>query len=144
MEEAVLDEPEEIQVDHVPLNTHTNILTNNAYTIELLTKNHATISMHTDQCERVKESGLIYDGTILSAVNFAAQAAVNEEKAFLIGLHLDLLNPVKDDGKIHFEADAKVTSSGKKLVSVVGKINDITFLEGNIMLLLLDEKSLIK
>jgi len=144
MEEAVLEEQEEVQLNRVTLNTHTNILKNNAYTIEMLTKNHATIMIHTDQCERVKESGLIYDGILLSAANFAAQAAVNEEKAFLIGLHLDLLNPVKDDGEIRFEADAKITSSGKKIVSVLGKINDIIFLQGDFMLLLLDEKSLIK
>jgi acyl-coenzyme A thioesterase PaaI-like protein len=143
MEEAVLEQ-EENQQEHITLKTHTNILKNNAYTIQTLIPNHATIMLHTDQCERVKESNLIYDGLLLSAATFAAQAAVNEEKAFLIGLHLDLLHPVKDDGEIRFEADAKITSSGKKLVSVEGKINDITFLQGDFMLLLLDEKSLIK
>ncbi len=144
MEEAVLEEQEEIQAERVPLKTHTNILKNHAYTIELLTKNHATIMIHTDQCERVKESGLLYDGVLLSAATFSAQAAVNEEKAFLIGLDLDLLHPVKDDGEVRFIADTHITSSGKKVVSVVGKINDIVFLQGNFMLLLLDEKSLIK
>jgi acyl-coenzyme A thioesterase PaaI-like protein len=144
MEEAVLEKEEAVQTERVALKTHTNILKNNAYTIEMLTKNHATIMIHTDQCERVKESGLIYDGVLLSAATFCAQAAVNEEKAFLIGLDLDLLHPVKDDGAIYFEADTNITSSGKKVVSVVGKINDIVFLQGVFMLLLLDEQSLIK
>jgi acyl-CoA thioesterase len=143
MEEAILEREEEI-VEIQNLNTHTNILKNNAYKILELSKNHATIALSSDNCERVKESGLIYDGGLLSAASFAATAAINEKNMFLIGVNMDFLNPIKEEEDIIFEADAQITSSGKKVVHVVGKIHDIVFMQGDFMLLKLDEKSLIK
>ena len=146
MEEAVLDEVEEQEVVEInKLNTHTNIKANNAYDILALSNNHATIMIQADTCEKVKESGLIYDGVIFSAAIFAAIAAVNEKNLFLIGVNLDFLNPLKgDEEEIHFEANARHTSSGKKVVDVVTKINNIVFMQGEFVLLKLDEKSLIK
>jgi len=141
MEEALLEE--EI-VETQKLNTHTNILTNNAYKILALSKNYASIMIHTDTCEKVKESGLIYDGVIFSAATFVATAAVNEKNMFLIGVNIDFLNPVKESVDIVFEATVHNTSSGKKVVAVSGKINDIEFMHGDFMLLKLDENSLIK
>ncbi len=144
MEEALLEEVEEEIVEIKKLNTHTNIQTNNAYNILALTDNHATIMIDATTCEKVKESGLIYDGVIFSAATFAATAAVNEKNMFLIGVNIDLLNPVKEEDNIIFEANVHHTSSGKKVVDVVAKVNDITFMQGEFILLKLDEKSLIK
>ena len=146
MEEAVLDEVEEQEVVEIKkLNTHTNIKANNTYNILALSDNHATIMIQADTCEKVKESGLIYDGAIFSAATFAATAAVNEKNMFLIGVNLDFLNPLKgDEEELYFYADAHHTSSGKKVVDVTAKINDITFMQGKFILLKLDEKSLIK
>ncbi len=145
MQEALLEEVEEEIVEIKKLNTHTNIQTNNAYNILALTDNHATIMIHAATCEKVKESGLIYDGVIFSAATFAAIAAVNEKNMFLIGVNIDFLNPLKDeDFDIIFEANVHQTSSGKKVVTVVAKVNDIAFMQGEFILLKLDEKSLIK
>ncbi len=140
MEEEVEEEIVEIK----KLNTHTNIQTNNAYNILALTDNHATIMIHASACERVKESGLIYDGVIFSAATFAATAAVNIKNMFLIGVNIDFLNPLKDEDEIIFEANVHHTSSGKKVVDVVAKINGLVFMQGEFILLKLDEKSLIK
>ena len=144
MEEALLEEVEEEIVEIQKLNTHTNIQTNNAYNILALTDNHATIMIHASTCEKVKESGLIYDGAIFSAANFAAVAAVNEKNMFLIGVNIYFLSPLKEEEDIIFEANVHHTSSGKKVVNVVAKINDIAFMQGEFILLKLDEKSLIK
>ncbi len=144
MEEAVLDKIEEEIVERKNLNTHTNILKNNAYNILSLSDNHASIMIASDKCEKVKESGFIYDGAIFSAATFTAMAAVNEEKIFLIGVNIDFLNPIKDSDDIIFVADVRVSSSGKKIVEVVAKTNDIAFMKGDFMLLKLDEESLIK
>ncbi len=143
-EEAVLEPEEEIIQERATLRTHTNIFKNQAYTVKEHTVNSVILSLETTQCEHVDESGNVYDGALLSAATFAAHAVVNDAKSFLIGLHLDLLEPIKDDGILLFHARSKATSSGKKLVHVTGKINDIEFLEGDFMLLKLDEKSLIK
>jgi len=143
MEEAVLERSDEL-LDTIELNTHSNILKNNAYKIISLTQNKATIMIESDRCERVEESGLIYDGVIFSAATFAATVAVNERNMFLIGVNIDILNPPAGDEDMVFEAVSNTTSSGKKIVQVKGKINDIIFLEGDFMLLKLDEKSLIK
>ncbi len=145
MEEAVLEEVEEEIVEIQKLNTHTNIKTNNGYKILALSDNHATIMIEANSCEKVKESSLIYDGAILSAATFSATAAINEKNMFLIGVHLDFFNPLKgDEEAITFQADARHTSSGKKVVDVVAKVNDIAFMQGEFILLKLDEKSLIK
>lgn len=144
MEDALLEEVEEEIVEIQKLNTHTNILTNNAYKILALSKNFASIMISADTCERVKESGLIYDGVIFSAATFAATAAVNEKNMFLIGVNIDFLNPVKESDDIIFEANVHNTSSGKKIVTVSAKIHGIEFMHGDFMLLKLDEKSLIK
>ena len=144
MEEAVLEHEEEEVVEIQKLNTHTNILKNNAYTILALSKNHATIKVAAQSCERVKESGQLYDGGILSAATFAATAAINEKNMFLIGVNVDFLNPIKEEEDIIFTADVHVTSSGKKMVQVEAKVHDIAFMRGDFMLLKLDEKSLIK
>lgn len=144
MEEAVLEEVEEKIIEIDKLNTHTNIKTNNAYNILALSENHATIMIHAATCERVKESGLIYNGVIFSAATFAATAAVNEKSMFLIGVNIDFLNPLKDEDEIIFEAHAKQSSSGKKVVNVIAKTNDLIFMQGEFILLKLDEKSLIK
>jgi len=144
MEEAVLEREEEKVAEIGKLNTHTNILKNNAYQLLALSKNHATIKISSNTCEKVKESGVLYDGGLFSAATFAASAAVNEKNSFLIGANIDFLNPVKEEADIIFTADADVTSSGKKIVHVEGKIHDIVFMRGEFMLLKLDEKSLIK
>lgn len=143
MEEAVLEREEEVQ-EIESLHTHTNIQKNNHYKILKLVPNHATILLEAAKCETVKESGMIYDGVLFSAAIFAAAAAVNEPNTFLIGISMDMLNPIKDSDDITFEATANSTSSGKKNVDVLGKINDIAFMQGSFILLKLDEKSLIK
>jgi len=144
MEETVLEREEEEILQTLNLNTHENVLKNNAFTIKLLHPNHAIIMIDSARCERVNDTPQIYDGVLFSAATFAATAAVNEEKMFLIGVHIDFLNPVKEEGEILFEAKANVTSSGKKVVDVRGSINGIEFMQGDFMLLKLDEKSLIK
>ena len=144
MEEAVVEE-ELNEIEEIEsLNTHNNILKNNGYKILSLRKNYASIMIEAKACERVLDDGAIYDGVLFSAATFAAIAAVNEKNVFLIGVHLDLLNPLKGEENIIFTAEVNATSSGKKVVKVTGRVNEIAFLEGDFMLLKLDEKSLIK
>ena len=145
MEEAVLEEVEDEIVEVKGLNTHNDIQTNNAYTIVSLTNNHATIKIQASTCEKVKESGLIYDGAIFAAANFAAIASVNEKNMFLISVNIDFFNPLKEENEdITFEANVRHTSSGKKAVNVVAKVNEIAFMQGEFILLKLDEQSLVK
>ena len=145
MQEAVLEEEHEAIVEVDKLNTHQSIMKNNAYKIIALQENYAKISLDISHCERVSENGLIYDGVVFSAATFVATAAINEKNMFLIGVDLDLLTPLKEEaGTIILEASSQQTSSGKKMVKVTGKINEVVFLEGSFSLLKLDEKSLIK
>lgn len=127
------------------LKTHKNIHSNHAYALMQLDKGFAKISFNSKKSETVDQEGVVYDGSIFSAANFCAMAAVNEEHTFLIGAKVDFLNPVEaKDQEVVFEAHAKSNISGKKNIDVTGKVNDITIFQGDFVAMKLDNKSLIK
>jgi acyl-coenzyme A thioesterase PaaI-like protein len=127
------------------LKTHKNIHTNHGYNILELSENYAKISIHTQKSETVGENNTVYDGTLFSAANFCAIAAVNQENLFLLGANVDFLNQVNgNDNDVIFEANAKSNASGKKNIDVKGTINDITIFQGVFTAIKLDSNSLIK
>ena len=127
------------------LRTHKNIHTNHSYNLIELSENYAKISIKAKNSESVDDKNTIYDGSIFSAANFCAMAAINDEDSFLISANIDFLNQItKDDEDIIFEAKARVNTSGKKQIEVSGKINDISVFYGDFVTIKLDAKSVIK
>ncbi len=127
------------------LNSHKNIHTNHSYKLIELAEGYAKTSINSQKSETVDKENVIYDGSIFSAANFCAMAAVNEEHTFLISANIDFLNQINtEDEEVIFEARAKSNISGKKQIEVQGKVNDITVFLGDFVAMKLDNKSLIK
>ncbi len=127
------------------LKTHKNIQSSHSYKILKLDEGYAKIKIDSKHSQKVDNQNLIYDGSIFSAANFCAMAAINEEETFLIGANVDFLNPVSgEDEEVIFEAKAISNISGKKNVQVVGTVNDITIFQGDFVAIKLDNQSLIK
>ncbi len=127
------------------LKTHKNIQSNHSYKILKLDEGYAKIKIHSHQSEKVDNQNIVYDGSIFSAANFCAMAAINEENTFLIGANVDFLNPVSgEDEEIIFEAKSASNISGKKNIQVRGKVNDIAIFQGDFVAMKLDNQSLIK
>ncbi len=127
------------------LKTHKNIQSNHSYKLLKLDEGYARVQIDSKQSEKVDNQNIVYDGSIFSAANFCAMAAINEGDTFLISANIDFLNPVSsEDKEVVFEAYASSNISGKKNVQVVGKVNDITIFQGDFVAIKLDNKSLIK
>jgi acyl-coenzyme A thioesterase PaaI-like protein len=127
------------------LKSHKNIHVNHSYTLLELSEGYAKTSINSQKSESVDGENTIYDGSIFSAANFCAMAAVNEPQTFLISANIDFLNQVsKDDEEVIFEAHASNNLSGKKQIDVQGKINDIVIFKGDFVALKLDNNSIIK
>jgi acyl-CoA thioesterase len=140
----VLEKQEKITLSS-ELKTHKNIQSNHSYKILTLDEGYARVKISSKHSEKVDNQNLVYDGSIFSAANFCAMAAINEKEIFLIGANVDFLNPVSgEDEEVIFEAKAISNISGKKNVQVVGKVNDITIFQGDFVAIKLDNQSLIK
>lgn len=127
------------------LNSHKNIHTNHSYKLIKLSEGYAKISINSQKSETVDKENIVYDGSIFSAANFCAMAAVNKEHTFLISANIDFLNQINaDDEEVIFEARSRSNISGKKQIEVQGKVNDITVFLGDFIAMKLDNKSLIK
>ncbi len=141
-----LEAPQEDDVSLAyELKTHKNIHSNHSYKLLQLEKGFAQISINAQKSEMVDQNGIVYDGSIFSAANFCAMAAVNEAKMFLISAKVDFLNPIEqEDQEVIFEARARSNISGKKNIDVIAKVNDIIVFQGDFVAMKLDNKSLIK
>jgi len=127
------------------LKTHKNIHAHHSYKLLKLSEDYAKISMNSKKSETVDQEDIIYDGSIFSAANFCAMAAVNEKHTFLLSANIDFLNQInRDDEDVIFEAHAASNISGKKQIEVTGKVNDITVFQGDFVAMKLDNQSLIK
>ncbi len=127
------------------LRTHKNIHANHSYKLLALDDGYAKISINSQKSESVDDSGMVYDGSIFSAANFCAMAAVNEKNIFLLSAKIDFLNPIKsNDLEVIFEATATTNISGKKNISVIAKVNDIVTFSGDFVSIKLNHQSLIK
>lgn len=104
-----------------------------------LKKNHATTKLYTTEEMAADSQGLIHTGFIISAANYAALAAINEENAITINSRINLFAPAKLGDVIDFEASAYFDESRKREVRVVGHIKDIKVFEGTFALVMLEE-----
>ncbi len=127
------------------LQTHKNIQANHSYKLLELNDGYAKISLNTKESESVDNQNYVYDGSLFSAANFCAMAAVNKEGAFLLSAKIDFLSPLKiEDSEAVFEAKATTNLSGKKSITVIGKVNDIVFFSGEFVSINLNHQSVIK
>ncbi len=82
--------------------------------------------------------GLIHNGFIFGAAEYAAVLAVNEENLVVISSKVKFLAPAKSGDLIEFRALAKFEDSRKREIKVIGEINEIKIFEGLFQAVLLE------
>lgn len=140
----VPDEHEHI-VDDLPadlreqLKTHPKLSENYAGTLLSISKNQATVTLKPTHDMTVDDFGLIHNGFIFGAAEYAAIAAINEENLVIIGSHTKFFAPVKLGDTIIFEAKGRYEEARKREVTVIGIINEVKVFEGVFQAVLLKQ-----
>ncbi len=125
------------------LNTHQKIKKSLVGNIILLEKGHSKTALKTNEELVVDTLGLIHNGFIASAAEFAAVAAINEENIVVISSKAKFLAPAKNGDLVEFDAIARFEDARKREVKVIGEINEIKIFEGIFQAVVL-EKHILK
>lgn len=105
-----------------------------------LSKNYAKSILLTEASMAVDEQGLVFDGFIFSAANYAAQAAINREFSVLIGSKCFFYAPLKVGDVLELEARAFFDETSKKRdVKIVGHVKEIKIFEATLQIVSTDE-----
>lgn len=123
---------------HENLKTHQKIKNIYVGTLSLLSKNQSKVVLQTTNEMAVDEFGLIHNGFIFGAAEYAAVAAVNEEFIVIIGCRSKFFAPAKAGDIITFEAKGRFEEARKREIKVLGLINDIKVFEGIFQAVLLE------
>lgn len=117
-----------------------DLSTNTVGTIIELSKNHAkSVFIPTNEMI-VDEQGLVYDGFVLSAANYVAQAAINRQFSVLISSQASCYSPLKLGEILEFEAQALYDeTSRKREVRVVGRVSDVKVFESQMQMVTTNE-----
>ncbi len=138
MEEALLDEIEEIsEIDE--LKSHENILHHYGYTLKELKEKTAQLNIESARLEKIKESGFIYSAELINGAVLSANICINDHQFSLINSHIDLLEPLKEEGEITFKAKIEIDGSIKKIVKCFASINEIKFLQAEFSFVKLED-----
>lgn len=123
---------------HDQLKSHQKI--KNAYVgnITAMAKNQASVILQTTNDMIVDEFGLVHNGFIFGAAEYAAIAAVNQENIVIIGCRSKFFAPAKVGDIITFEAKGRFEEARKREVKVTGIINEIKVFEGTFQAVLLE------
>ncbi|MCD8544116.1 MAG: PaaI family thioesterase [Sulfurospirillum cavolei] len=135
-DEAMLDE--NVTDFHEGLKTHQKI--KNAYvgSLSALSKNNAKVVFQTTYEMAVDDLGLVHNGFIFGAAEYAAVAAINEANLVVIGCRSKFFAPARVGDIISFEAKGRFEEARKREVKVVGIINEIKVFEGIFQAVLLE------
>lgn len=131
--------PEEENPFRNELNTSPNIKIALNGVVTQLRKNHAKTKLYTTDDMVTDLEGLIHSGFIISAANYAALAAINEQNCITINTRVSMYAPAKLGDIIEFEANAHFDESRKREVRVIGYIKDVKIFEGTFGLVILEE-----
>ena len=106
--------------------------------LDELTKDEATVRLSCTEDMVVDEKGLIHSGFIFSSANYAATAAVNSPYSVLAVSKVNFLAPLALNDTVIFIAKAMQTESRKRVVEVLGYLNDVKVFEGEFSIVVLD------
>ena len=98
--------------------------------ITRLEEGYAEVALNTraDMC--ADEKGLIHGGFVFTAADYAAMAAVNDPNVVLGSAEVRFMVPVVKGDTVVFRASAAQNSGKKRIVSVVGLVEDRKVFEG--------------
>jgi acyl-coenzyme A thioesterase PaaI-like protein len=139
LEETTEESIEDTSTDlHDQLKTHQKIKNIYVGSLSALAKNSAKVILQTTNEMTVDEFGLIHNGFIFGAAEYAAVAAINEENIVIIGCRSKFFAPAKIGDIITFEAKGRFEDARKREVKVLGIINEIKVFEGVFQAVLLE------
>jgi len=122
---------EEAVLEKIELKSHESIIHHYGYEIQELKDDFAKITIDTGRFQKVKESGYIFSGELISGALLCATVVVNDPQYSLIKNETDLLQPLKEEGEIEFKSKLEIDGSIKKVVKCSASINDIEFLQAH-------------
>jgi len=123
---------------HESLRTHQTIKNIYVGNLTALSKNSSNVILQTTRDMTVDELGLIHNGFIFGAAEYAAVCAINEENIVVIGCRSKFFAPARLGDIITFEAKGKFEDARKREIKVTGIINDIKIFEGIFQAVLLE------
>jgi len=121
------------------LKTHLEIDMSLSGKVVALESGYARVVLHTTNAMRVDRFGLVHGGFIFSAADFAAMSAVNDENVVLGSANVKFVAPVKVSQVVVLEAKVKETKGKKRVVDVVGKVEDKEVFKGEFVCFVLEK-----
>ena len=120
------------------LQTHQYINQNLCGNLVEINQNYAQVSLKTTGQMSVDEYNLVHGGFLFAAADFAAMAAINDPYVILSAAQTDFYAPVKVGDEVVFEAKSRYNDSRKRIVDIVGSVNEIKVFEGSFDAVVLD------
>ncbi len=112
------------------INTHQKIKKSLCGSVVSLEESRSETMLQTTDDMVVDTMGLIHNGFIYGAAEYAAILAINEVNLVTISSKVKFLAPAKNGDIINFNAKAKFEDLRKREVKVIGEINEIKIFEG--------------
>lgn len=138
-----LQESENLSVEENPfrsaIRTSPDININLCGVVQELKESYSKTALHTTLDMRTDSDGLVHNGFIYGAADYAALAAVNQPFSVSIGSRIAFFAPVKVGEVVEFEAHSHFDESRKKEVRVTGKVKDIKIFEGTFQIVVLED-----
>ncbi len=110
--------------------THAKVKSSLVGTLIELGKSTSKVLLPTTHEMVVDEFGLIHNGFIFGAAEYAAVASINQPNVVVIGCRSKFFAPAKLGDSIEFEAKGRYEDARKREIKVIGKINDVKVFEG--------------
>ena len=121
------------------LKTHLEIDMSLSGKVVALDSGYARVVLHTTNAMKADRFGLVHGGFIFSAADFAAMSAVNDENVVLGSANVKFVAPVKVSQVVVLEAKVKEAKGKKRVVDVVGKVEDREVFKGEFVCFVLEK-----
>ena len=110
--------------------SHAKVKTTLVGTLTELGKSTSKVLLPTTNEMIVDEFGLIHNGFIFGAAEYAAVASINQPNVVVIGCRSKFFAPAKLGDNVEFEAKGRYEDARKREIKVIGRINDVKVFEG--------------
>jgi acyl-coenzyme A thioesterase PaaI-like protein len=100
---------------------------------------YAEVGIDIIQTMLADSDGLIHNGFLFSSASYAAALAVNEKNGFVIASIVHFLAPVKEQDHVIFKARSRHTIGRKRIVDVVGRVEDIKVFIGEFTVIVMEQ-----
>ena len=125
--------------DSTILHSHTHVYEKYSGKVEKLREGFAEVHLTIIKNMLADNIGLIHNGCIFSSASLAAVAAVNERYGFVIGSITHFLTPIREDDKVIFKAKSRHKIGRKRVVDVIGRIQDVKVFIGEFSVAIMEQ-----